>query len=124
MPRWGWGSHHRDVFTVGHNYWRDIFYATIGSQLHLLNCRFIEYAIEFHTLSSALDSQGQVYESFRIDVVCLVVDKFYLQDFTDQEEKQLKMQLSYFKHNVHRHLDFYKLSTIFELFHWYVIYMD
>ena len=55
VPQRGRPRHHEDGYTVEHHYRIDIFYATIDSQLHELNCRFSEHTMELLTLSSALD---------------------------------------------------------------------
>lgn len=54
--------------------------------------------MELITLGMTLDPRE--HESFEVDNVCQLVDKFYPQDFNDQEKTQLKMQLSHYKHSV------------------------
>jgi hypothetical protein len=56
----------------------DIFCASIDSQLQELNRRFSEHAMELLILGSALDSQA-ARESFRIDDICQLINKFYPQ---------------------------------------------
>ena len=64
----------------------NIFCATIDSQLQELNHRFNEYAVELLVLSSALDPY-QTRQSFRINDICLLVTKFYQQDFTEHKKR-------------------------------------
>jgi len=54
--------------------------------LQELNRRFNEHAVELLILGSALDPQAAC-ESFRIDDICQLVNKFYPQDFTDHEKE-------------------------------------
>ncbi len=70
-------------------------------------------------LSSALDPR-EAHESFRLDDILLLVNKFYPQDFTDHEKLVLKMELRHYKHNVVRDEDFKQQSSIFELCQWLV----
>ena len=97
----------------------DIFCAAIDSQLQELNHRFNEHAVELLVLSSTLDPY-QARQSFRINDICLLVTKFYPQDFTEHEKEVLETKLCHFKHNVVRHPKFESLSSIFELCQWLV----
>ncbi|XP_028065386.1 uncharacterized protein LOC114268406 [Camellia sinensis] len=119
IRRRGRARDHQDDFTVEHYCRVDIFYAAIDSQLHELNVQFSEHAVELLNLSSTLDPRD-VSETFRINDICWLVEKFYLQDFTDQEKIQLRMQLHHYEHNVVQHAYYKKLSTIFELCQWLV----
>ena len=69
--------------TVEHYYRVDIFTAIIDQQLQELNNRFNEQAIELLKLSTSLDP-GNSYKLFNVEDICLLVDKFYPQDFSDQ----------------------------------------
>ncbi|XP_062161921.1 uncharacterized protein LOC133868946 [Alnus glutinosa] len=89
------------------------------SQLQELNRRFSEHAVELLILSSALDPRA-ARESFRIDDICQLVNKFYPQDFTDLEKEQLETELNHYKHNVVLHSSFQALSNISELCQWLV----
>ena len=60
-------------------------------------------------LSSALDPY-QARQSFRINDICLLVTKFYLQDFTEYEKEVLETELCHFEHNVVQHPEFESLS--------------
>jgi hypothetical protein len=64
----------------------DIFYAAIDSQLQELNRRFSEDAVELLIIDSALDLRV-ARDSFRIDDICRLINKFYPQDFTDHEKE-------------------------------------
>ena len=78
--------------TVEHHYRVDIFTAIIGQQLQELNNRFNEQAIELLKLSTSLDPRNS-YKLFNVEDKCLLVDKFYPQDFSDQEKIHLRLQL-------------------------------
>jgi hypothetical protein len=98
----------------------DIFCASIDSQLQELNRRFNEHAVELLILGSTLDPRA-THESFNIDDICELVNKFYLQDFTDLENEQLEIEPNHYKHNVVQHLSFQALSNISEWCQWLVI---
>ena len=68
--------HLQDDFTIEHHYRVDLFYAARDSQLHELNCRFTEDAVELLIRSSAFESK-EAYESFRLNDILLLVNKFY-----------------------------------------------
>jgi hypothetical protein len=72
----------------------DIFCASIDSQLQELNRRFSEHAVELLILDSTLDSRA-ARESFRIDDICQLINKFYPQDFSDLEYEQLEIELNH-----------------------------
>ena len=78
VERRGRASHQQVDFTIKHHYRVDIFYATIDSQLQELNRRFSEHAVELFILGSALDPRV-AREYFKIDDICQLVNKFYLQ---------------------------------------------
>ena len=70
-------------------------------------------------LSSALDPK-EARESFRSIDILLLVSKFYPKDFTNQEMILLKAEVDHYEHNVVRHPNFKKLSSISELCQWLV----
>ena len=76
--------------TVEHHYRVDIFTAIIDQQLQELNNRFNEQAIELLKLSTALDPRNS-YKLFNVEDICLLVDKFYLEDVFDQEKTHLRL---------------------------------
>jgi hypothetical protein len=105
IERRGRARHQQANFTIEHHYRVDIFCAAIDSQLQELNRRFSEHAVELLILSSALDPRV-ARESFKIDDICQLVNKFYPQDFTDLEKEQLEIELHHYEHNVVQHSDF------------------
>jgi hypothetical protein len=64
-----------------HHYQVDIFTIIIDQLLQELNNKFNEQAIELLKLSTTLDSRNS-YKLFNIENICLLVDKFYLEDFS------------------------------------------
>jgi hypothetical protein len=119
VERRGRARHQQADFTIEHHYRVDIFYATIDSQLQELNRRFSEQAVELLILGSALDPRV-ARESFRIDDICQLVNKFYPQDFTDLEKEQLEIELHHYEHNVVQDSSFQGLLNISELCQWLV----
>jgi hypothetical protein len=119
VERRGRARHQQADFTIEQHYRVDIFCASIDSQLQELNRRFSEHAVELLILGSALDPRA-ARESFRIDDICQLVNKFYPQDFTDLEKEQLEIELNHYKHNVVQHSSFQALSNISELCQWLV----
>ncbi|XP_024039301.1 uncharacterized protein LOC18040574 [Citrus clementina] len=79
-----------DNFTIEQQYRVNIFYAAIDSQLQELNIRFNDSSVELLMLSSALDLR-EGYNSFGIDNICQLVDKFYRDNFTDNEKIYLRV---------------------------------
>ena len=74
--------------TVEHHYRVDIFTAIIDQQLQELNNKFNEQAIKLLKLSTILDPINS-YKLFNVEDICLLVDKFYPEDFSDQEKIHL-----------------------------------
>jgi len=58
--------------------------------LQELNNRFNKQAIEFLKLSTTLDHRNS-YKLFNVEDICLLVDKFYPEDFSDQEKIHLRL---------------------------------
>ncbi|XP_021971524.1 uncharacterized protein LOC110866689 [Helianthus annuus] len=77
-------------FTFEHYYRVDLFTPTLDKQIHELNSRFNEHTIELLSLSSSL-----VSKVINVDQICLLVKKFYHEDFTDQEITELPSNLEY-----------------------------
>ena len=69
---------------VEHHFRVDIFTTAIDFQLQELKNRFNEQVVELLILSSALSPKDS-YRSFNMDDICKLVEKFYPQDFTEQE---------------------------------------
>lgn len=103
----------RDV-TVEHHFHNDIFVAAIDVQMMELNCRFGESTMELLTLSHALDPKNG-YKSFNIDSICMLAEKYYPADFTDQDRVNLRFQLRSFEIDVHIHPELQSVSSISEL---------
>jgi hypothetical protein len=55
--------------------------------------------VELLILDSALDPRV-ARESYKIDDICQLINKFYPQGFTDLEKEQLKIKLHHYEHNV------------------------
>ncbi|KAF8396080.1 hypothetical protein HHK36_017692 [Tetracentron sinense] len=106
--------HQHDHITIEHHYKFDIFTATIDSQLQELNRRFNEHTMELLVLSSALDPRDN-YKSFRIDDICKLVDKFYPQDFTEQEKIHLRYELQHYERDIPQHPELRNMLTISKL---------
>uniref|UniRef100_A0A7N2MB19 TTF-type domain-containing protein n=1 Tax=Quercus lobata TaxID=97700 RepID=A0A7N2MB19_QUELO len=85
VVRRGRARNQQDYVTNEHHYRVNIFYATIDSQLHELNYRFNEDAMELLRLSSALEPR-EALKSFRISDLFLLVKNFYPQDFTNYDK--------------------------------------
>nr|XP_043615945.1 uncharacterized protein LOC122587845 [Erigeron canadensis] len=107
--------HDNQVF-VEHYYRVDIFITTtLDKQLHELNNRFNDHAMELLTLGSSLvfKKSSKVLD---IDKICyLVKKKYYLIDFTEQERMHLGYQLDLFSINVPKNLLSSADSTLAEL---------
>ncbi|GJZ20107.1 zinc finger MYM-type protein 1-like protein [Tanacetum coccineum] len=78
--------------TFEHYYRVDIFMSALDKQLYELNNRFSDQAMELLKLSSTLVPN----RVFNIDDICLLVEKYYPADFTEQERLQLKYELELF----------------------------
>ena len=97
-----------------HHYHFDIFNITIDFQLQELDSRFGEKAIELLTLSFALNPKN-AYKSFTIDDICILAEKYYPFDFSEQEKINLRYQLRYFELDVLTDPILQNLSSIVEL---------
>ncbi|XP_042418742.1 zinc finger MYM-type protein 1-like [Zingiber officinale] len=109
----------QDNFTIEHHYQVDLFYASIDSQLQEINGRFSDDAMELLILSNALNPQNAV-ESFKVEDICKLVEKFYAEDFTRDEKEQLEMQLKHYEYNIVKGPNYNNLATISELCQWLV----
>ncbi|KAF5454575.1 hypothetical protein F2P56_024229 [Juglans regia] len=83
--------------------------------LQELNNRFNNHAMELLILNAALNPKC-AYKSFKIDDICKLVEKFYPQDFIEQERLLLRIQLQHYELNVLMHIDFQDMSTLSELY--------
>jgi hypothetical protein len=82
--------------------------------LQELNNRYSEHAVKLLSLSAALSPQD-AYKSFKIDDICSLVEKFYPQNFIEQEKIILRFQLDHYKLDVSKHSYFQNMSTLSEL---------
>jgi hypothetical protein len=82
--------------------------------LQELNNRFNEQVIEFLKLSTTLDPINS-YKLFNVEDICLLVDKFYPQDFSNQEKIHLRLQLQHYELDVPSHPRLKNMSSIANL---------
>ncbi|XVF76082.1 hypothetical protein PTKIN_Ptkin13bG0237600 [Pterospermum kingtungense] len=104
----------QNVITIEQHYHVDIFNVVLDFQLMELGSRFPDQTLELLSLSSSLDPTNHV-ESFNIDDICNLAQKFYPLDFTEKDLGTLKRQLQHFKYDVLVHLKFQNLSSLSEL---------
>ncbi|XP_022030771.1 uncharacterized protein LOC110931695 [Helianthus annuus] len=97
-------------FTFEHYYRVDLFTSTLDKQIHELNSRFNERTIELLSLSSSL-----VSKVINIDQICLLVEKFYHEDFTDKEITGLRRQLELFNVELSENIRLSSVSTLSDL---------
>jgi hypothetical protein len=102
------------IVTMEHYFRIDVFTTTIDFQLQELNSRFSEHAVELLILSATLNPKD-ANKSFKIDDICNLVEKFYPQEFTNQEKMNLRFQLYHYQIDVPQDLDFQNMSTLPEL---------
>ncbi|XP_039145531.1 uncharacterized protein LOC120282745 [Dioscorea cayenensis subsp. rotundata] len=112
----GHGRSHlqKDPIIMEHHFRVDIFYTIIDSQLQELNEKFKEDMVELLVLCSALESTDD-YKSFNIYNICKLAEKFYPEDFSEQEKLHLRHQLEHFELDIRWHSALQNLSSIFEL---------
>ena len=55
------------------------------------------------------------FRSFKIDDICTLAQKFYVQDFTRNELDALRRQLKHYKYAVVRHSEFQTIASLSEL---------
>ena len=82
-----------DNTTTFHHYKVDVFNVAIDQQLAELEDRFSSQATELLSLSASLDPR---LDTFNIDNICTLVEKYYPADFSSQERAQLECQLPHF----------------------------
>ncbi|XP_071740404.1 uncharacterized protein [Rutidosis leptorrhynchoides] len=100
--------------TVEHYYRVDLFICTVDKQLQELDSRFNEQAMELLTLGSLLLPTKDM-ELFDIDKICLLVEKYYPTDFTEQEINMLRYRLELFRIELIENPKFKDVSTIAQL---------
>ncbi|KAI3495366.1 hypothetical protein L1887_37695 [Cichorium endivia] len=81
--------------TFEHYYRVDVFICILDKQLQELDSRFSDHAMELLTLASNLAPKKDS-QVFNVDEICLIVEKYYPEDFTEQERIQLRYQLEIF----------------------------
>jgi siroheme synthase (precorrin-2 oxidase/ferrochelatase) len=69
-----------DESRVEHHYRCDIFMVVVDQQAQELNCRFKKQATKLLIMCTSLDPQNS-FNSFDIDIVCLLASKLYPFDF-------------------------------------------
>jgi len=79
--------------------------------LQKLNNIFNEQAIKLLKLSTTLDPKNN-YILFSVEDICFLIDKFYLEDFSDQEKIHLRFQLQYYELDVLNHPKLNNISLI------------
>jgi len=98
----GWSRHKKKSVTVEHHYRVDIFTPIIDQQLQELNNRFNKQAIELLKLSTILNPKNS-YKLFSVEDICLLVNKFYHEDFSNQEKIYLRFQLQHYELDILNH---------------------
>ncbi|XP_022032298.1 zinc finger MYM-type protein 1-like [Helianthus annuus] len=81
--------------TFEHFYRVDLFTSTLDKQLHELNSRFNEHVIELFSLSASLVPKDHP-NGINVEQIGLLVEKYYPEDFTEQERIDLRCQLDIF----------------------------
>jgi hypothetical protein len=82
--------------------------------LQEINNRFNEQEIELLKLSTVLDHRNN-YKLFNVEEICLLVDKFYPEDFSYQEKIHLKLQLQHYELDVPNHSKLKNMLSIADL---------
>ncbi|XP_071932881.1 uncharacterized protein [Coffea arabica] len=119
IARRGRSRSHHDEISVEHYYRMDIFLATIDYQLQELHSMFNDHTMELLVLSTALDPRNG-FMLFKIDDVCKLAEKFYPNNFMEQELVRLRIELQHFelqhfKLDIPNHPELQELSSIHEL---------
>ncbi|XP_038682193.1 uncharacterized protein LOC119982737 isoform X1 [Tripterygium wilfordii] len=104
----------KDSMTVCQHYHFDVFNSAIDFQHEELNSKFSDGAVELLILSSALEPKDN-FKSFKVDDICKLAEKFYPEDFSEQEMHYLRCQLNHYKIDVLHHKSFQNMSTMTEL---------
>ena len=99
---------------VEHYYRINIFNVVIKSHLMELNNKFTKQTIELLTLGSTLNPIDG-FKSFKIDDICTLTQKFYAQNFTQNELDALRRQLKHYEYVVVCHSEFQTIDSFFEL---------
>ena len=70
--------------------------------------------IELLKLSTTLDPKNN-YILFSVEDICLLIDKFYPEDFSNREKIHLRFQLQYYELDVLNHSKLNNISSIADL---------
>ncbi|KAK3226191.1 hypothetical protein Dsin_006053 [Dipteronia sinensis] len=103
-----------DCITVEHYYHYGIFNVVIDFQMVELDDSFPKRTMELLILSSSLDPSDS-FESFHIDNICNLAEKFYPQDFSGSEIDTLRRQLEHYELDVPNDSQFQNISSLSEL---------
>ncbi len=95
-----------------HHYKVDVFNVAIDQQLIELEDRFGSQATDLLALCVSLDPR---LDSFDMEKVCILVEKYYPTDFSNQERMQLECQLPHFQLDVCNHPELKILSSLADL---------
>ncbi|KAH1056471.1 hypothetical protein J1N35_034536 [Gossypium stocksii] len=110
--QWGRSRNKKENVIVEHHYRVDIFFATIDTQLQELKSRFNENVVELLTFTIALDLK-EFFKLFDIDKFGILVNKFYPEDFSQQEKERLPYELKHYELDVYKHPDLKKNINTF-----------
>ncbi|KAD4586123.1 hypothetical protein E3N88_23724 [Mikania micrantha] len=101
----------KDLHVTFEHYYRvDVFKATLDKQLFELSSRFNDQAMELLSLSSSL-----VSKEINVNEICLLVEKYYPEDFTEHERSLLRGQLEIFNVEMAKNDKLSGVSTISDL---------
>ncbi|GAV82577.1 LOW QUALITY PROTEIN: Dimer_Tnp_hAT domain-containing protein, partial [Cephalotus follicularis] len=110
-----WSSHLNSITSLMRMFHATyIFVAAIDSQSQDFNSRFDENMVELLILSSALDHKDS-FKSFSVDKIYSLISKFYLEDFTEQEQIRLPFELQHYAVDIFQHPNFGSIFTLSEL---------
>ncbi|TYG65323.1 hypothetical protein ES288_D06G177700v1 [Gossypium darwinii] len=90
------------------------FFAAVDTQLQELKSKFNENFVELLTLTIALDP-NEFFKLFDIDKICILVNKFYPEYFSQQERERLSYELKHYELDVCKHPNLRKISTLSKL---------
>ncbi|XVF78507.1 hypothetical protein PTKIN_Ptkin14bG0139800 [Pterospermum kingtungense] len=107
-------SQQKDDITIGHYCHISIFNAIIDFQLMELTTRFPDQSMELLSYSCALDPTNN-FQSFDIDKICSLAQKFYSEDFFGRDIEDLRRQLKLYKLDVLIDTRFQDMSSLSEL---------
>jgi hypothetical protein len=106
--------HNKNLITIKHHYQVDKFTVIIDQQLQELNNISSEQTTELFMWSATLDSKN-TYKLFSVEDICRFVDKFFLENFSDQKKIHLRFQLQHY--DIPNLLELKNLSSIVDLRH-------